>query len=72
MLLSFPQGTKMFQFPWYASSILWIQTGYQLFTEVGPPFGNPRIDACLRLPEAYRCLPRPSSAPRAKASTVRP
>jgi hypothetical protein len=35
-----------------------------------PPFGHPRIDACLRLPEAYRSLPRPSSLPGAKASTV--
>ena len=25
------------------------------------PFGNPRVKACLRLTEAYRCLPRPSS-----------
>src|SRR5204863_199697 len=37
-----------------------------------PPFGHPRIGACLRLPEAYRSLPRPSSLPGAKASTVRP
>lgn len=37
-----------------------------------PPFGYPRIYACLRLPEAFRSLPRPSSAPGAKASTVRP
>jgi hypothetical protein len=36
------------------------------------PFGNPRIEACLRLPVAYRSLPRPSSAQSAKASTVRP
>ena len=36
------------------------------------PFGNPRISACLRLPEAYRSLPRPSSPPRAKSSTTRP
>ena len=36
------------------------------------PFGNPRIDACLRLPEAYRSLPRPSSAPIAKAFALRP
>ena len=36
------------------------------------PFGNPRINACLRLPEAFRSLPRPSSALDAKASTVRP
>ncbi len=27
------------------------------------PFGNPRINACLRLPVAFRSLPRPSSAP---------
>ena len=36
------------------------------------PFGNPRIKGCLLLPEAYRSLLRPSSAPDAKASTVRP
>jgi hypothetical protein len=36
------------------------------------PFGNPRINACLQLPEAYRSLPRPSSPTCAKASTVRP
>ena len=31
------------------------------------PFGNPRIEAYLQLPEAYRSLSRPSSAPDAKA-----
>ena len=31
------------------------------------PFGNPRIDGYLLLPEAYRSLSRPSSAPDAKA-----
>jgi hypothetical protein len=36
------------------------------------PFGNPRIKACLRLPEAYRSLLRPSSPPDAKAFTVSP
>ena len=35
-------------------------------------FGHPRIHAGWRLPEAYRSLPRPSSAPGAKASPVRP
>ena len=35
------------------------------------PFGHPGITACVRLPRAYRSLPRPSSPPRAKASTVR-
>ena len=34
------------------------------------PFGHPRIDACLQLPEAYRSLPRPSSPTRTKASPV--
>ena len=27
------------------------------------PFGDPRINACMRLPGAFRSLPRPSSAP---------
>ena len=36
------------------------------------PFGNPRIKACLPLPEAYRSLPRPSSPADAKASVVCP
>ena len=36
------------------------------------PFGDPRIKACLRLPEAYRSLPRPSSPPSAKSSTNGP
>ena len=36
------------------------------------PFGNLRIIAYLQLPEAYRSLSRPSSAPDAKAFTMRP
>ena len=36
------------------------------------PFGNPRIKGHLHLPRAYRSLSRPSSPPRAKASTRRP
>ena len=36
------------------------------------PFGHPGITACVRLPQVYRGLPRPSSPVRAKASTVRP
>jgi hypothetical protein len=36
------------------------------------PFGDPRIEACLQLPEAYRSLPRPSSPTNAKASTMCP
>ena len=36
------------------------------------PFGNPWIKGYLHLPIAYRSLSRPSSPPRAKASTRRP
>ena len=36
------------------------------------PFGNPRINGYLHLPEAYRSLSRPSSPPWAKASAMRP
>ena len=36
-----------------------------------PPFGNLRIDGYLLLPEAYRSLSRPSSAPDAKAFPLR-
>ena len=36
------------------------------------PFGNPGIKDYLHLPPAYRSLSRPSSPPRAKASTVCP
>jgi hypothetical protein len=36
------------------------------------PFGNPRINASVQLPEAYRSFTRPSSPPYAKASTVCP
>ena len=36
------------------------------------PFGDPRIDGYLLLPEAFRSLSRPSSALSAKASALRP
>ena len=36
----------------------------------GSPFGNLRINGYLLLPEAYRSLSRPSSAPSAKASAL--
>ena len=66
-LFSLPLGTKMFQFPRFAS--------LQIHSDSSPsgcwvvPFGNPRINGHLHLPEAYRSLSRPSSPPRAKAST---
>ena len=35
------------------------------------PFGHRRFKACTRLPDAFRSVPRPSSALDAKASPVR-
>ena len=35
------------------------------------PFGHPRINGYVRLPAAFRSLSRPSSAPSAKAFTLR-
>ena len=73
LLLSFPEGTEMVHFPSLASSELCVHSG---MTGHDPcrvsPFGHPRIKACLRLPEAFRSLPRPSSPLCAKASTVHP
>lgn len=71
--LSFPPGTKMYQFPGFPPRTLCVQvrvTGH--YPRRVSPFGDPRIKACLRLPVAYRSLPRPSSASGAKASTIRP
>src|SRR2546427_1705607 len=68
-LLSLPPGTEMFQFPGFASRLRAIT---DLAAGGVAPFGDPGITACLQLPQAYRSLPRPSSPPCAKASTVRP
>ena len=59
----------MFQFPGLASLL---REMIGLATDRVAPFGDPGITACLQLPQAYRSLPRPSSPPCAKASTVRP
>ena len=55
--LSFPPGTKMFQFPGFAlphgstwSSTMWVA-----------PFRDARIKTCLQFPEPFRSLPRLSS-----------
>ena len=56
-----------------------LHTDYLIHPQVIPyerywvaPFGNLRIKALWRLPEAYRSLIRPSSPHDAKASVVRP
>ena len=72
-LFSVPVGTEMVHFPTLSSTGLWIQPGIPR-DEPGwvSPFGNRRVEACLRLTDAYRSLPRPSSTLGAKAFTVRP
>lgn len=68
IFLSFPVGTKMFQFPTLAHllrcnrpSVGWVA-----------PFGHLRINSRLQIPADFRSLPRPSSPIEAKASSVCP
>ena len=71
--LSLPGGTEMSHFPPLASTRLCIQRAMtRHYPRRVPPFGHPRVEACLQLTEAFRSLPRPSSPSCAKASTVRP
>ena len=73
LLISFPRGTKMFQFPPFAPPSLCIQEGdTQGLPEWVAPFGNLRVNGYLRLTEAYRSLSRPSSPADAKASPMCP
>ena len=69
-MFSSPAGTKMFQFPAFASTakMPWMTAkGCRVV-----PFGYLRVKGRLRLTGDFRSLPRPSSPPRAKASAVRP
>ena len=62
LLFSLPTGTKMFQFPAFASLICKDDSPSDCRVV---PFGNPRIKGHLHLPAAYRSLSRPSSPVRA-------
>ena len=69
-LLSFPPGTKMFQFPGFPSHTLCVQVWIiRYYSYWVPSFGNLRVIGYLLLTVAYRSLSRPSSAPCTKAST---
>ena len=46
--------------------------GDDVFHRRVSPFGHRRFAACTRLPDAFRSVPRPSSALDAQASPVRP
>ena len=63
-LLSFPRGTKMVQFPPFATLRYVFTQGYSDITRSGFPhsdiFGSKLV---WQLTEAYRSLPRPSSPP---------
>ena len=62
-ILSFPLGTEMFQFPSLPSRTLYIQARDAMGSPSRvSPFGYPRINACTRLPGAFRSVLRPSSA----------
>ncbi len=68
LLFSFPPTTGMFRFVGFASPL----GGCHACAWRVAPFGHPRISGCSRLPAVFRGLPRPSSPPGAKASSVRP
>ena len=71
--LFLPAGNEMFQFPASTSGKLCIDLSVTSYNRCWvSPFGNLWIKAYLQLPKAYRCSSRPSSAPSAKASTMRP
>ena len=86
ILMSFPPGTEMFQFPGFASLTLFYsgQDTWLAQPSASPegrqrqsfrwvaPFGDLWIKAYSRLPKAYRRVSRPSSPLAAKASTKRP
>ena len=70
--LSFPAGTKMFQFPAFASCTYEFSARFPAYAGRVAPFGDPRIEAFLRLPGAYRSLTRPSSLLGTKSSSICP
>ena len=72
IFLSFPVGTKMFQFPTFPPrTLLYSCTGNQtFFSSWVSPFRNQRINEYLLLPVAYRSLSRLSSALGAKSFTL--
>ncbi len=68
LLFSFPPTTGMFRFVGFASPL----RGCRACARRVAPFGHLRIKGRSRLPADFRGLPRPSSPPGAKASSVRP
>ena len=72
-LLSSPEATKMFQFASLPSAPYGFRCGSCPIKGRGFPHSEiPGSRLVWQLPEAYRSLPRPSSAASAKTSTVHP
>lgn len=73
LLFSLPAGTEMFHFPAFPPHRLCVQRRVTASSAAGFPHSDTLgSQSGYRLPQAYRRFPRPSSAPDAKASTVRP
>ena len=54
LLLSFPQGTEMFQFPWFPLPALCVQAGVTPHDGCRvSPFGHPRINARSTAPRGF-------------------
>lgn len=73
LLFSLPVGTEMFHFPTFPPHALYIQARVTRSARRLAGFPHSEIlesQPVYRLPEAYRRLLRPSSAPDAQASTV--
>ena len=72
LLLSFPRGTEMFQFPRFPPlGLFYSAQGDRAFTPAGFPHSEIHGSRPIRrLPVAYRSQSRPSSVVDAKASTV--
>ena len=71
LLFSLPVGTEMFHFPTFPLNTLYIQMRVTTHNAAGFPHSDTLGSTPVyRLPEAYRRLLRPSSAPDAKASTI--
>ena len=72
IFLSFPVGTKMFQFPTFPlNALLYSCASNQTFISSWvSPFRHPRITEYLLLPVAFRSLSRLSSALGAKSFTL--
>ncbi len=72
-LISSPRATEMFHFARFPSMPYLIQAWMLRFRTAGFPIRRSWApNGCRRLTQAFRSLPRPSSAPGAKASTVCP